>query len=78
MGLGERVDVDIYEVPLKPGQIFLTCSDGLSGMLEDRKTAQIITENLDHLDSLPKVLIDAGNAAGGRDNITVLLSHVRG
>lgn len=78
MGLGERVDVDIYEIPLKSGQVFLTCSDGLSGMIEDRKTAQLITENLDQFEKLPKLLIDAANAAGGKDNITVLLSHVRG
>lgn len=78
MGLGERCDVDIYEMQLKPGQLFVTCSDGLSGMLEDRKVAQLITENLDQFEKLPKILIDAANAAGGRDNITVLLSHVRG
>ena len=78
LGLGERIDVDIYEIALKPGQLFLTCSDGLTGMVEDRRIAQIITENLDQFESLPKLLIDAANAAGGRDNITVLLSHVRG
>ncbi len=78
MGLSERVDVDIYEIPLKAGQVFLTCSDGLSGMIEDRKAAQLISENLDQFEKLPKLLIDAANAAGGKDNITVLLSHVRG
>lgn len=62
---------------LKAGQMFLTCSDGLSGMVEDRKIAQLITENLDQFEKLPKILIDAANAAGGKDNITVLLSHVR-
>jgi len=78
MGLGERIDVDIYEILLKPGQMFLTCSDGLTGMVEDRRIAQIITENLDQFESLPKLLIDAANSSGGKDNITVLLSHVRG
>ena len=78
MGLADRCDVDIYEVPLKPGQVFLTCSDGLSGMVEDRKIAQLITENLDQFERLPKVLIDAANAGGGKDNITVLVSAVRG
>jgi protein phosphatase len=78
MGLADHCDVDIYEIPLKPGQVFLTCSDGLSGMVDDRRIAQLITENLDQFDMLPKVLIDAANAAGGKDNITVLLSHVRG
>ena len=78
VGLGDRIDVDIYEIKLQPGQLFLTCSDGLSGMIEDRKTAQLITENLDQFERLPKVLIDAANANGGKDNITVLLSLVRG
>lgn len=78
MGLADRCDVDIQEIQLKPGQLYLTCSDGLSGMIDDRKIAQLITENLDQFDRLPKILIDAANAAGGKDNITVLLSHVRG
>lgn len=78
MGLADRCDVDIYEIQLKPGQLYLTCSDGLSGMMEDRKIAQLITENMDQFEKLPKILIDAANAAGGKDNITVLLSHVRG
>lgn len=76
MGLSERCDVDIYEMELKPGQIFLTCSDGLSGMVEERKLAQIITENLSRFEKLPRILIDAANAAGGKDNVTVLLSKV--
>jgi len=78
MGLAERCEVDIYEMELKPGQLFLTCSDGLTGMVEDRKIAQLIAENLDQFEKLPRVLIDEANAGGGKDNITVLLSHVRG
>jgi serine/threonine protein phosphatase PrpC len=78
MGLTDKCDVDIYEVDLKPGSIFITCSDGLSGMIEDRKMSQLITENLDQFEKLPKVLIDAANANGGKDNITVIVSLVRG
>lgn len=78
MGLGDRCDVDIYEVPLRPGQIFLTCSDGLSGMLDDRKMCQIITENYQNFEKIPRVLIDSANQAGGKDNITVLISLVKG
>ena len=78
IGLSDRCELDLYEIAIKPGQIFLTCSDGLTGMVDDRKIAQIIGENLDQFERLPKVLIDAANAAGGKDNITVLASHVRG
>jgi protein phosphatase len=59
-------------------QLFLTCSDGLTSMVEDRKIAQLISEHIDQLEKLPKVLIDAANAAGGKDNITVLISLVKG
>jgi protein phosphatase len=78
MGLTEKCEVDVYEVPLKPMQLFVTCSDGLSSMVDDRKIAQIITENFDKFEKLPRILIDAANAAGGKDNITILASLVKG
>ena len=77
LGLGPSCEVDIYEIPLKFGQIYITCSDGLSGMISDQEIANIVRKNYGKLDTLPKLLIDAANAAGGRDNITVLLSEVR-
>ena len=63
---------------LKVGQVFVTCSDGLSGMISDRQLAKLITENISNLEDMPKILIDAANKAGGRDNITVLVSQVTG
>ena len=78
LGLGPNCEADIYELELQVGQIFVTCSDGLSGMISDAEIASIIRKNLSKFDSLPTLLIAAANAAGGRDNITVLLSEVRG
>ena len=78
MGLAERCDVDIYEVPLKAGQIFVTCSDGLSGMVDDRRIAKIIADNFNQFEKIPQILIEAANQAGGKDNITVLISMVKG
>lgn len=77
LGLQERVDVDIYDIGLEVGQIFLTCSDGLTGMVDDSGIAKIIKQYENKLELLPKALIDAANAAGGVDNITVLVSQVR-
>lgn len=76
IGLTDRCDVDLYEMKLKPGQLFITCSDGLSGMISDRQMAKLISEHIGDWHNLSKVLIDAANAAGGRDNITVVLSQV--
>jgi len=78
LGLGPRCEADIYEMPLRPGQLFITCSDGLSGMLSDQEIANIVRKNTQNVDALPGLLIAAANAAGGRDNITVLVTEVRG
>ncbi|MCX6116679.1 MAG: protein phosphatase 2C domain-containing protein [Proteobacteria bacterium] len=78
VGLGPAVEVDVYEVDLVPGQVFLTCSDGLSGMVSDIGIADIMKKYRNRIDDLPKRLIEAANAGGGRDNITVLISEVRG
>lgn len=77
LGLGPNCEVDIYEIQLKIGQIFITCSDGLSGMVSDQEIATIIRKNQSRMDALPGILISAANEAGGRDNITVLLSEIR-
>lgn len=77
LGLGPSCEVDIYEIQLRPGQIFITCSDGLSGMVSDQDIATIVRKNQTRIDALPGLLIAAANDAGGRDNITVLLSEVR-
>jgi protein phosphatase len=73
----QSVEVDVYEADLVPGQIFLTCSDGLTGMVSDREICEIIKRNRNRIDQLPRKLIEAANAGGGRDNITVLISEVR-
>lgn len=77
LGLSEHCEVDIYEKRVKPGEIFITCSDGLSGMVGDRKIAAIIKENLNRVDQIPSLLIAEANRKGGRDNITVVLSEVK-
>jgi protein phosphatase len=51
--------------------VFLFCSDGLSGMIEDDAILKIITSSPD-LEQAVSGLIDAANQAGGTDNVTVL------
>ena len=65
-----QVDVDIF--PAKAGDLFLLCSDGLTSMVHEPKLRPLF-EDADSLETLGKRLIDAANAAGGRDNITVIL-----
>src|SRR3954454_2122920 len=65
-----QVDVDIF--PAKAGDLFLLCSDGLTAMVHEPKLRPLF-DDTDSLETLGKRLIDAANAAGGRDNITVIL-----
>jgi serine/threonine protein phosphatase PrpC len=65
-----QVDVDIF--PAKAGDVFLLCSDGLTSMVHEPKLGPLF-EEAGSLETLGKRLIDAANAAGGRDNITVIL-----
>lgn len=78
LGLSMRCDPEIYEIDFKPGQIFLTCSDGLSSMVSDKEICKIILENESFFDDLPRTLINKANQKGGRDNITVLMTRIEG
>jgi serine/threonine protein phosphatase PrpC len=72
LGMKETVVVDVSRIEPQDGDIFLLCSDGLSGMLPDSKLEEIIAAQ-PSLDTAVSQLIDAANAAGGQDNVTCVL-----
>ena len=72
LGGEAEVEVDIREVPVQPGDIFVLCSDGLTGMLRDEEILALLRQQPD-LQAACQSLIDAANARGGADNITVVL-----
>lgn len=63
--------------PLDNEDIVLLCSDGLNGMLQDGKIEEIITAG-GGLSSVADHLIEEAKAAGGLDNVTVILARVVG
>jgi len=76
LGMKETVQVDISSSEIKDGDIFLLCSDGLSGMVEAPTFRELLKPGVD-LDEAAAKLVDAANQAGGVDNITVLLLECR-
>ena len=76
LGMKDTVIVDINRVEPKDGDIFLLCSDGLSGMVPDKQIEQILPAQPD-LDKACAQLIDAANANGGNDNVTCVLAQYR-
>ena len=76
LGFGSEVKTADYietgESPFLPGDTILLCSDGLSDMIDNNAMISILTLNKS-LSFKGKALINAANAAGGKDNITVVL-----
>jgi serine/threonine protein phosphatase PrpC len=63
----------VRDLQLDPGDLLLLCSDGLHGPLGDDGIARVLAARSADLDATASALIDAANAAGGPDNITVVL-----
>lgn len=73
LGVEDAVLLEVNEYKVEPGDLYLMCSDGLSDMLDDEAIAQIVAGEAS-LEQKSVQLIDAANANGGRDNISVLLA----
>lgn len=71
MGVEERVQPSFIKRKITPDSLFLLCSDGLTNMVSPKQMAELIAKT-DFWD-LARELVDAALAAGGDDNITVLL-----
>lgn len=71
IGVEETIQADYFEMDLPPDSLLLLCTDGLTNMVEDEQIAQLM-QNTDFYD-LATALVDKALAAGGSDNITVLL-----
>ena len=72
LGPEPEVDVDAFTHSAKPGDVYLLCSDGLTGMVPDGRISEILRAS-PSLKHAAKALVDAANENGGRDNITVVL-----
>lgn len=77
LGVEDQVALDVGEHVVSPGDLYLMCSDGLSDMLPDDALAQLL-KNGGPDTELAQTLVDAANAAGGRDNISVILVRATG
>ncbi len=72
LGMKENVLVDIQQVPLRPNQFYLCCSDGLSDMVDDSDIESILKKG-GTIEEMASALVDRANSNGGKDNITVTL-----
>ena len=76
LGVEATVEVEIHEFPVERGDQYVLCSDGLSDMVEDEDIHLTISTFGDNLDVIAKQLVQLSNEHGGRDNISVIMTHV--
>jgi protein phosphatase len=77
VGVEDTVLLETHLHDLQPGDLILMCSDGLSDMIDDAEIAAVLQSTND-LPEAGAALVAAANAAGGRDNIAVILVRAQG
>jgi protein phosphatase len=75
LGMKPSVEVDIIVDEPRLGDLYLLCTDGLSGMVPDEEIVELAASETD-LDKLCERLVAAANAHGGLDNITVVCARL--
>jgi serine/threonine protein phosphatase PrpC len=75
VGLAEVVEPEDSFCTVQPGDIFVLCSDGLTDPLSDEQIRSIVVASASNIEQACRNLIDAANAAGGPDNVTVVLAQ---
>lgn len=75
VGPRDYVQVDTFVVPIKAGDRYLLCSDGLHGYLETPEIAPILAHG--SLEEACAKFIQLANSRGGKDNITCVAVEIR-
>jgi protein phosphatase len=75
LGMQDQVVVDIQHDDPRPGDVYVLCSDGLSGMVPDEEILKLVTTTNDIREACA-TLIAKANEHGGEDNITAVLIKI--
>src|SRR5216110_93314 len=75
VGASPDVEPDLYAGEARTGDIFLVASDGLTGMVDDRRLAQLLMSRAEP-ERKVQALISEANGRGGLYNITAIVVHV--
>jgi PPM family protein phosphatase len=76
LGIAQDVMVDVGHHPIAPGDVFMLCSDGLTGMASDEDIAAALCDRLGNLEAAARNAVALANSRGGRDNISAVLMRI--
>ena len=77
LGMQPQVVVDLLSDEPAPGDLYLLCSDGLSGMLDHDEILAVVSES-EGIENAVQALVTRANENGGEDNVTVVLVRIDG
>jgi protein phosphatase len=73
LGAAEDVVADVCRLEVRRGDVYVLCSDGVSGMLSPSEIEAVVSAHGDDPEALCRELIAAANQAGGKDNATAIV-----
>lgn len=76
LGLDAAVTIDVQECAVAVGDIYLLCSDGLTDLVDDETISKILIDTNGQIEQAATKLVQAANANGGTDNISVIIALV--
>lgn len=79
VGFESDVNVETYEMSIQVGDVFLLCSDGLSGMVDDQQILELMDGGRaqgQDIQTIVQHMIDAANQNGGEDNVSTIVVEV--
>ena len=74
VGYERDVIPDFYNRELQAGEIYILCTDGLTGLVDDQDILEILVNN--SAEKVPDKCIEQAKANGGDDNVTVMVLEV--
>ncbi|MGB7816134.1 MAG: Stp1/IreP family PP2C-type Ser/Thr phosphatase [Methylotenera sp.] len=77
LGVDPEVDLDLQELDVEVGDVYLLCSDGLSDLIDDAEIAKTLREANGNISYAANKLIQSANEHGGTDNISVVIAIVK-
>lgn len=76
VGVDPEVEAEIHEHRVRPGDLYLLCSDGLYDMVDDAEIQHALEMFGANLDLAARRLVQMANDGGGEDNISVVVVKV--
>lgn len=76
LGIDLEVELELQELAVEVGDIYLMCSDGLSDMVNDAEIAKILLLASGNIEDAADKLVEKANEQGGSDNISVVITII--